>query len=227
MTELLSAMRMLQCSDSAFPSGNFAFSNGLETLVAEDRVTGAADIADLMQFQLLPRWLEFDRWFVVTAHRCEGDIDALIRLDHDCHIQNSTEKLAAASRRVGRALLRVHTRLDTPGAKAFLECIGHGETARSSGYEPVVQGLIGHGAGLDQGQTELGALHTFFTATLSAAVRLGGLTALDAQRVLADLAKPAAEGLALPIAAFAFSFAPLPEIATQRNPPGNTKLFAS
>jgi len=220
-------LRMLQCADSSFPSGSFAFSNGLETLAAEGKVKNSDDIAELLNVQLLPRWLDFDRWFVAKAYECSDDLNALIRLDRDCHVQNATETLAAGSRRIGRSLLRVHERIGTPGAKAFREAIDRASGKEASGYEPVVQGLVGAGVGLDRTQTELGAVHSFLSGTVSAAVRLGRLGAIDAQVVLADVAATVAERLAEPLSEFAFSFAPVSEIAAQRKPIGDIQLFAS
>lgn len=227
MTDTRAHIRLLQCADSAFPSGSFAFSNGLETLVTEGRVRGASGITALLRHQILPRWLTFDRWFLAGAHAAAPDISALIEIDRDCHVQSTTENLAAASRRVGRAQLRVHDRLGTPGAGAFFDAIGRREGKERSGYEPVVQGLIGVGVGLDRTQTEVGAIHTLLSGTVSAAVRLGRLGALDAQSVLAELAEDAAIGLAGPLPDLPESFSPIAEIATQRSPPGNVSLFAT
>lgn len=229
MSDTLAQIRLLQCADSAFPSGNFAFSNGLETLVAEGRVRGAADITGLLKDQILPRWLSFDRWFVVEAHKAASEFETgdLVEIDRACHAQSTTENLAAASRRVGQAMLRVHERLGTPLAADFFAAIGKREGTETSGYEPVVQGLVGAGVGLDLSQTEVGAIHTLLTGTVSAAVRLGRLGALDAQTVLAAIAADASTGLLAPLPDHPHSFAPLAEIATQRPPPGNISLFAT
>lgn len=43
MADTTNLFRLLQCNDSAFPSGAFAFSNGLESLVLEQMVKGQAD----------------------------------------------------------------------------------------------------------------------------------------------------------------------------------------
>ena len=43
MTTSLATLRLLQISDSAFPSGSFAFSGGLETLAGDGMVDRRGD----------------------------------------------------------------------------------------------------------------------------------------------------------------------------------------
>ena len=51
----------LHFGDSAFPSGSFAFSWGLEGLVADGLIVDEADVALLVEDILLNRWRSFDR----------------------------------------------------------------------------------------------------------------------------------------------------------------------
>ncbi|EEX16520.1 urease accessory protein UreF [Citreicella sp. SE45] len=226
MSDALSLLRLLQCSDSAFPSGAFAFSSGLETLVNEGRVQGADDMARLLEAQVIPRWLEFDRPFLRRAFHAEGP-EALLDIDTTCHLQNTVERLATASRRIGRSLLTVHARVGTPGAEAYRNHLRAAALPDATGYEPVVQGMIGAGLRLSLAQAEAGALNTVVTGMTSAAVRLGRLGALDAQSVLAGIAAAMAEGLAGTAPAQPGAFAPLIEIAAQRRMAGQISLFAT
>lgn len=227
MTDLRSQLRMLQCCDSAFPSGAFAFSSGLETLVNEGRVKTAQDLHDLLKAQVIPRWLDFDRPFLRQAFARAQSPDALLDLDRQCHLQNTVERLASASRRIGRSLLTVHARIATPGAKAYQTHLRASGPPDATGYEPIVQGLIGAGLGLDLSQTETGAINTVVTGVTSAAVRLGKLGALDAQAVLASVCATMATGLSAPAPERPGAFAPLVEIAAQRRAAEQISLFAN
>lgn len=223
----LPLLRLLQTSDSAFPSGAFAFSSGLETLANEGRVRGAPDVQALLSDQVVPRWLEFDRFFLREAHAAAGDAETTLEIDARCHLQNTVDRLADASRRVGRSLLTVHARIATPHAATYRAALAQGGRGESGGYEPVVQGLLGHGLGLSAPQTEAGALNAVVLGFASAAVRLGRLGAIEAQAVLARIAEIMAVGLSRPPPVHAGAFAPLTEIAAIRRNISHASLFAT
>lgn len=220
-------IRLLQVSDTSFPSGAFAFSSGMETLVNEGRVTNAADISAVLTGQILPRWASFDRPFLVAAHAAHADPDQVAEIDARCHAQNTADRLAEAARRIGNSLLSVHARIGTPGTAAYLAAIRAPHLQGTRGYEPVVQGLIGGGLGLSQAQTELGGLHSVTMAIVSAAVRLGRLGAIEAQAILAAATPKMAEILDAAAPARAGSFSPLVEIAALRRDATPVRLFAT
>lgn len=228
MTLKTAAMiRLLQVSDTSFPSGAFAFSSGLETLVNEGRVTDAADISAVLTGQVLPRWASFDRPFLVAAYDAGTDLARLAEIDERCHMQNTADRLAEAARRIGRSLLSVHARIGTPGTAAYRAAIGAPHLRATTGYEPVVQGLIGGGLGLTAAQTELSGLHSVTMAFVSAAVRLGRLGAIEAQAIMAAAAPKMAQILDAPVPARPGAFSPLAEIAALRRNASQVSLFAT
>lgn len=220
-------IRLLQVSDTSFPSGAFAFSSGLETLANEGRVHGAADIRAILTGQILPRWASFDRPFLQAAHAAGTDLRRLAEIDARCHAQNTADRLAEAARRIGRSLLSVHARVGTPGTAEYRAAIRSPEQRDVTGYEPVVQGLIGSGLGLSVAQTELSGLHSVTMGFVSAAVRLGRLGAIEAQSILAASAQPMAEILDATVPARPGAFSPLAEIAALRRNPTHASLFAT
>jgi urease accessory protein len=226
-SDVLTLVRLLQVSDTSFPSGGFAFSSGLETLVNEGRISGAADVGLLLAGQVLPRWAGFDRPFLHAAHAAAGDCDRLLDIDRRCHLQSTADRLALASRRVGRALLSVHARIGTPGVAFYRSAIAGPEARDATGYEPVVQGLVGAGIGLSPALTEAGALHSVVMAFVTAAIRLGRLGALEAQSVLAGLAPAMAAALSAPVQPRPSAFSPYAEIAALRRNRVHASLFAT
>lgn len=230
MTGPGSLLRLLQTTDSAFPSGGFAFSHGLETLSVEGEVRDAAGVEAVLRSQVAPRWLEFDRHFLAAAHAAAGDGDgdgngaALAALDRDCEVQNTVAALASASRRMGRALLTSHARIGTHGAGEALERVRAGT---AHGHAPVVQGLIGAGLGLSRAETEAGAFHALIAGHTGAAIRLGRLGALEAQQVLARAIETFAPRLAEAPPAEPAAFAPLIDIAAARRSAQSVTLFAT
>ena len=219
-------LTLLQTSDSAFPSGAFAFSHGLETLASEGRVAGAPAVEAVLLEQVLPRWLGFDRWFLARAHEVSGaaEPDALNQVDALCEAHNAVASLVEASRRIGRSTLVTHARLGTPGAAAFRDRI---QAGAGFGHAPVVQGALARALGLAVGDAATGALFACMSASVSAAVRLGVLGALDAQRLLLAMRGPMAEGLAAPMPDSPAAFSPLIDIAAMRHAMTETRLFAA
>ncbi|WP_340117804.1 urease accessory UreF family protein [Pelagibius sp. 7325] len=222
--DALTLLRLLQLSDSNFPSGGFAFSNGLETLANEEALRDAADIESYLRDQLAARWATFDRWFLAAAHAAGDDIGALGELDWLCEAQSSVASLAAASRRMGRAMLSSHQRIGTPFAVSYLTALREGAVP---GHLPVVQGLIADALELPRASAEASALYQLVSAGLTAAVRLGRLGALEAQSVYTALAPRLAEILLAAPPAEPHAFTPLGDIAAMRHADHATRLFAA
>lgn len=227
MAEILSLLRLMQCNDSSFPSGAFAFSNGLETLVNEGRVQSANGIAEIIKTQILPRWLSLDRYFVGQAFEAAGDLERVTTVDQQCHLYSTNHDLAQASRRIGRALLNVHTRIGTPGTADYKAMIASNKAMDRAGYEPVIQGLVSHALGLGKQQAEVAALNSTLMGFVSSAVRLGRLGAIEAQGILASVSMIAARQLEDEPQPFPSSFSPLADIAVMRKSSGGANLFST
>lgn len=223
----LSLLKLLHVSDSAFPSGSFAFSNGLETIVKELHITNKSELADLLINQVAARWFEFDRYFINQAFLCAGSVSELRRLDASCHVQNTNEAFALASRGIGRSLITVHKKLQTKGIIAFSGAVYGGKNSDDSGYEPVVRGLIGSSLNISQGETETGALFGTVSAFSSAAVRMNIIGALEAQQIIADALPKLCEMLAADCPNQATSSTLLSEIAALRHKHLDISLFSN
>lgn len=220
---LLAAM---QYADSFFPSGSIAFSWGLEALIADRQVTGAAELEAFLEGQLRHRWASFDRPFLVAAHRAAGDFDRLLRLDRLAEAMTLPRESREAAQRLGLALLGVHERLATPGAERYRGLIREG---KARGQLPVVQGCLLAELGLDEGTAAAVSAHSLITMLASAALRLGAINHIDAQRALGAMRPILAALLAEPAAEVerAHAFAPAADIAAMRHEIQMTRLFAN
>lgn len=176
----LRLLAALQYGDGQFPGGGFAFSWGLEAMVAEGRLQRDG-FAAYLEGQLRHRWAPFDRVFVAHAHAAADDPVALGRLDALVEAMSTVEAARVGSRRAGLALLGTHRRLDTPGAAALRARIDAGD---AHGHLPIVQGVVLAGAGLDCTAALAVSAHAGATAMTTAAIRLGLIGHLDAQRAL-------------------------------------------
>ena len=226
MRDETSLLAALQHADSFFPSGAIAFSWGLEALVADGQVTGAEGLGEFLETQLRQRWANFDRAFLVAAHRAGGDFERLASLDRLAEAMALPREAREAAQRLGQALLGVHERLATPGAADYRALVKSG---RAVGQLPVVQGLLFRAVGLDETAASAVAGHSLVAMLASAAIRLGVASHVDAQRAIAATRPILARIIQAPPPPpeRAFSFAPATDIAAMRHEIQTTRLFAN
>ncbi|KMY03704.1 urease accessory protein UreF [Pseudomonas syringae KCTC 12500] len=238
-----SLLLALQQADSFFPGGAVAWSWGLETLVADGhlghgeiipprrrqrtvRHSRSAEVHGFVEGQLRHRWNSFDRVFLLAAWHAADDPPALMAMDAQIEALTLAEELRQGSRRVGQALLGVHVALGTSGAASYQQQILAGNTP---GHLPVVQGLLWNHLGMHRDHCQLAAAHALCTGLVSAAVRLGVMGHIDAQRVLTDIQPLITELLAQepPSPDDACGFTPMGEIAVMRHETQDLRLFAN
>jgi urease accessory protein len=224
VTDPAALLLLLQHGDSFFPGGGFASSWGLETLHAEGHVGDAAALGRFIDTQLRHRWATCDRPALVAAHRAGSNLDRVAETDAEVDALSLARDLRLASRRAGRALLRVHSRLGSQNAAAYLDWIHAG---RGFGHVPVIQGLVWKSAGLDEGDAVTLSAHLLCVALVSAAVRLGCITHIDAQETLRRARHTAAGLMRLPAPEHPSSFTPVADIAVMRHEAQPVRLFAS
>jgi urease accessory protein len=211
----------LQFGDGQFPSGGFAFSWGLESLIVDGKLA-RAEFADFLDGQLRHRWATFDRTLIAHAHAASGNSARLMELDDLTDAFLTVEASRAGSRRAGGALLGTHVRLGTPGAAALKGHVAHG-------HLPIVQGVVLAGVGLDEASALLVAAYTMAQALCTAAIRLGLIGHLDAQQALARI-RPAMASFATaarPDLDVLATFVPVTDIATMRHGGQAQRLFSN
>ncbi len=216
----------LQLGDSFFPSGAVSSSLGLETLQAEGHVRDAADVERFLLEQVRERWARSDRAFLAAAHGAGDDLAAVQRIDARQEAMTLAAELRDGSRRSGAALLGVHARLGMARAEAYRTLV---RADAAPGHLAVVQGLVCGAAGLSRTRAETVALHGLAVAVLGAALRLGLIGHLDAQRSLGALHPTMAEILARPAPApeAAESYVPVADVAVMRHEVQDSRLFAN
>jgi urease accessory protein len=174
---------LLQLADSAFPSGAFTLSHGLETLAADGAVQSADDVAALLEVSLLDRLARADLVILLAVHDAR-DLEEVLELDR----RLSTVKLAAddriASQRVGRRLAIEASRLEDDDLLArYVAALTDG---LADGNTAVALGVATRGFGVPATDAALGAAWTFASGLCAAAVRLGLLGHGQAQRILRE-----------------------------------------
>lgn len=105
---------LLQANDTAYPSGSYAHSFGLEELVESGSVKTAADLEHFIERQIIPALLTFEVPHFVKAHQAaiEGDIATLLEIDRELDAWRIPFELRDASRRIGSQRLDLLNQLD-------------------------------------------------------------------------------------------------------------------
>ena len=218
---LLSAF---QYADSFFPTGSTSLSNGLETLVDDGVVGDGDDLEQFLQGQIRWRWGPFERPFVVHAIRQCACLQDLVLLDNLLHAQSLSAEAREGSMRTGRALLRMHTGLETPGAVDYQQLISD---QMAKGHNAVMQGMVWGRSGLSEEQAELISAHTFCVTYLGAAIRLGVVGHQSAQGILTRLHREVTDQVRKPCFDIdaVTSFCPEQEIGMMRHEKLSSRLF--
>ena len=226
MPEAQSLLWALQYADSFFPSGSIAFSWGLETLRADAEIVSTQQVAQFLEGQLVHRWASFDAPVLVAAMRAGGKLDRLAQLDDLVEAMTLATELREGSRRAGASLLKVHAGLGTRGAADYRRAIAQ---RKARGHLPVVQGTLWNATGLSEDACRAVSAHTLCTGIVGAALRLGMIGHIDAQRILLQVRPVLVELLRLPAAdpEDSYTYTPHAEIAAMRHEVQDSRLFAN
>ncbi len=224
MTDPTSLLTALQHGDSFFPGGGFAASWGVETLCTDTYVHDAETLLHFVQSQLRHRWAGCDRPALVWAYRAANALEKVARVDAELEAISLARELRVVSQRAGRALLRVHDRLKTPRAADYLERVTAGQ---AWGHLPVVQGVVWRGVGLDVEPASLLSGHLHGMALVSAALRLGCISHIQAQEIVRQIRPTLTALLTTPLPKSLSSFTPVADVAMMRHETQATRLFAN
>jgi urease accessory protein len=189
-------LRLLQLTDSAFPTGAFAHSFGLETLVARGVVQTAAALEEFITNTLRHGLAPSDGVACVAAARAGAAWeDVLRRLDSRLTAMKTVTEFREASRAMGTRFLRTVTQLfSLPRALTYLAAI---DARTLDGHISLSYGLVCHDLDLPL-QPAMAAWFRHYCASLvSVGVRLIPLGQTAGQALLAHLGTPILDAVEL------------------------------
>jgi urease accessory protein len=223
---MLSILHAIWQADGTFPSGSFAFSYGVEGVVAlRSRLDGAA-LSELTTAILRQRWMGFDRIALLRAFGAADDLDAIAAIDRDVEASTFGSTMREGSRRNGGSFLASHARLGDDTALRLRRAVAAGDCL---GHIAVMQGAVWRAMGLDRKLVQLASAYGVASGITGAAVRLGAIGTLEAQKVLRGCL-PLIDTLVagpVPDDAELASFIPFLEIAAARHARADLRLFAN
>jgi urease accessory protein len=223
---MLSVLQAIWQADGTFPSGSFAFSYGIEGIVALRGKIDAPALAEITAAILRQRWEPCDRIALVRAFRTNGDVAAIVAVDREVEASMFGITLREGSRRNGASFLASHARLGGDIALQLRQAIRSGDCL---GHISVMQGAVWQAMALDEELAQLASGYAVASGAVAAAVRLGAIGALEGQKVLAGCLSLIEQLAARPVPADAelASFLPFLEIAAARHARADLRLFAN
>jgi len=205
VARLTSFLAVLQLSDSAFPSGRYTLSYGLEAFVQSGQLTTPSRpstlltlLSDCIRFGVGPS----DGVALACAHRATGldgflDLELVTRADERLTAVKLAREARVASTRTGRALLGGATA--TCGGTAMLDFAERVNKGRSPGNHAVVLGLLSAWLGVPRLEAVAGELYAFSSSWVAAAVRLALTDHRTAQGLLHRVRSVTAEAALMAI----------------------------
>ena len=234
--ELSAHLSALQLADSAFPSGRYTLSYGLEAL-AQNGVLAAPcspeDLVVLLGDGVRLGVAPSDGVALACAHRATGpdgriDLELVMRVDERLTGVKLAREAREASARTGRALLG--TAITVFGATGMAEYAERVAAGRCPGNHAVVLGLLSASLGVPRLDAVAGELYAVCAGWVAAAVRLALIDHRVAQGVLhrvrpviSEAAVAAADRRVTHIS----GCTPLLDLMSMRHEQAELRLFAS
>jgi urease accessory protein len=228
-------LAVLQLSDSAFPSGRYTLSHGLEAFAQAgllDVPCSAATLEELLADCVRLGVAPSDGVALACACRAVAsdgavDVELVVRADRRLSAVKLAREGREASIRCGRAVLRAARAVAGVSMSGYAQLIDAGHVP---GNHAVVLGLLDGLLEVPPIEAVAAELYAFSAGWVAAAVRLGLSDHLTAQRVLRLVRPLLADAAALAVAGDVddiCSCVPLPDVMSMRHELAELRLFAS
>jgi len=223
-------LSLLHFADSAFPTGGYAHSFGLETYCQAGLVRGREDLERFLVAQIEGSAGPCDATAAVSVLRCAArdDLQACRDVDATLEAMKPVREFRDASRQMGRQVLRVAAALT--GESRLVRYAADVDKGLAPGHHAVAFGLLAAALGWEPEASATAYLYSAAALLVGAALRLLSMGQMEGQRVLWALhpvIERAAREAATRDAGDLWSFAPGIELAGIRHASLEMRLFRS
>lgn len=164
-------LHLVQIHDTAFPTGSFAHSFGMETYIQEDIIRDEDDLLKFCNMYLQFNLASTDAIIVKEAHDLakKQDIQGLVHLEKICHGIKLSPETRKGSMMIGRQFLKtVNSLSDEELLNTWYEKLENNDI---NGHYPVVYGIYTALLGADAKISLETFLYSSITALVQNAVR--------------------------------------------------------
>jgi urease accessory protein len=184
--------QIMQLSDSSFPSGMFSMSGGLESLFHHNIITNWKQVHEFIleqiQFQLIP--CDCSILSITMDAVKKNDLLEILNIDKRFYSMKLTKDIRNSLVRSGKQIFNclMHT---VNNENHFLNQFKFKiETNATPCTYPVALGIYAQCLDISIASAMKILLYSFSSSVVSAAIRLGIIQHLDAQKILGLLAEP-------------------------------------
>lgn len=219
---------ILQLSDSFFPTGLYATSNGLEFLAQEKKLTGK-DLSQFISIYLNQIIGPSDCTALGNAYESckKKDIAILLQIDEYMYHMRLIEETRTASVRSGNQLLKcvISFSKSKKILKEYQNAINKG---KATGIYPISFGVVTASLDIPKKNAGIMFLYGFTVSIVGAALRLGILQHFEGQKIIHDLGpvilQTVLENIDRPFENI-WQFAPGLDILQMQHEAMNSKMF--
>lgn len=224
----------LQFSDSAFPSGFYTMSHGLEGF-SQARLVARGDVRGLLADLLVHSVGPGDATALAGAHRAASasDWDEVQEIDHRLFASKLNAEMRTASVRSGHQLADLAAEVlggTEPAASGVAEYAGRVRARTTPGCQPVATAVVYAACGVDTEAAVASDLFAFSVSFVGAALRLRLTDHRHAQVVLFEIGsvieQVAADAVGREVADIG-GCAPVADIMSAQHERAEARLFAS
>jgi urease accessory protein len=179
---------ILQLSDSFFPTGMYATSNGLEALFYSKKIKHANELRDLIKVYVEHQIGPTDCTALGNSYEYAkgSDLERLIEVDQTIFSMKLIKEIRETSTRSGTQLLRCLSYFITDNEllNRYQEAI---KNRQASGVYPVALAIASSTLNIPKRKAGLMMVYAFSVSIVGAALRLGMLQHFDGQRIIHEL----------------------------------------
>lgn len=164
-------LHLIQINDSAFPTGGYSHSFGMETYIQEDVIRNEEDLKEFCDMYLRHNLASTDAILVKEAYHLakKRDLQGLIHLENICHAIKLAPETRQGSAMMGRQFLQtVYPLSDDELLTSWYEKLKEKEI---KGHYPIVYGIYTAILGMDVQMAIEGFLYSSISALVQNAVR--------------------------------------------------------